>query len=454
MKFNKIILKIACSYILLFSAAVSTAQTWLEIPFNNEQIRISGLANEIEIIEHKKSNIYVFEKGSSIINADHKIKGKKLTVDLKKRDANYQVYVPVGANVNCEPTKNFYEGSGIDSIDTFKKISAVNLTGNLDLTADGYNVDLKNHFGNVSLVTYGNIEAFVPDYHKSQKVVLDTYFGNINVTIPKEKNINLIADAIAGEVNINKKVVINNQSNNYLKLHSEKGRFINVGVLEANIRSFSYSPIKYVLDPNLDNHVRGEGELFSHTRLISQKFNSLEVANGIQLELISSNRDEVNVIAEKNIIPLVKTRFKDNELKIGLSDALETYKGIKVEVYTSVNSAFKLLTKSGSKSDIKFNQLENLKLTVMGGSEVELTGDIKLADIFVKEGSELDARECKVEELIITCLSASKSKVYAISNLTAIADNWAEISYRGNPKEKILNEKDSNSKIRKDRKLF
>ncbi len=437
----------------VFSCSLSItplcAQIYTEIPHNGQDIAIEGLADEIDIIGHDKSNVILYENYASNSKLKHKYKKGKLWIELQNKNADYQIYVPKSNSVKCNLYPIFYEGSEVNALDNFKQLSIHNLEGNIDVVADAYHVNLNNQQGNAAIVTYGNINAIFPTRNLNQKVVLDTYLGSIDVALNSDGIYKLQTEAGDGLVEIDKAIQLDDNSTQYINLHSEKGIKIHVSSLQEYQALFNNCPIKYILDPSRTDHVKGIGKLLSQKRVLSSSYNSIVVENGIQLHINTSHEDFVKVIAEKNIIPMVETKIKAGVLYIQLSNPLETSKGVKVELHTSNDQVMELLSKSGSYTNFDTKNLQRLNLTVMGGSEVELSGKVAHADIFVKGGSILQAQNCQIENLNILAKSASEAKVNVSNKLNATADNWGKILYKGNPKEKTIDLLGEKSKIRK-----
>jgi len=107
------------------------------------------------------------------------------------------------------------------------KISKVN--GEIEVNADGLNVDLERVGGPVSVVTYGDISSILSQSSSNKLISLDTYMGNITIGIPNKQAVNLDCTAIKGLIEVDPKIK-RSESKKAPKviLHSEHGEFIKV----------------------------------------------------------------------------------------------------------------------------------------------------------------------------------------------------------------------------------
>ena len=62
--------------------------------------------------------------------------------------------------------------------------------------------------------------------------------------------------------------------------------------------------------------IKGNGNVLSEDRTITNDFNEIKVQQGIQLFITQDNTTEIKVEADENIIDLLITEVKDNQLKI------------------------------------------------------------------------------------------------------------------------------------------
>lgn len=210
--------------------------------------------------------------------------------------------------------------------------------------------------------------------------------------------------------------------------------------------------INYMTNPNGDK-VIGSGESIEHIRKMDVDFDEIIVGNGMQLFIVPNDGQDLKILAQENILPLIHSEVIDNKLIVRLSASLETTKGIKLYVpigklskinvkeggYLNFPEQIKvdkldLLLQSGSISDCHV-MAKNFSCIVMGGSELNLAGKVsELADFFVKGGSVLKGKKFESTNCDMTVLGASKCKLKVTDLLNARVENQSTFVYSGKPK--------------------
>jgi len=212
-------------------------------------------------------------------------------------------------------------------------------------------------------------------------------------------------------------------------------------------RDFSY--INYMTDPD-DAKVIGEGTAIQEKRAINSSFDELIVGNGMQAFITSDDTKEIQVVAQENVLPLISSEVVDNKLIFRLTASMETNEGIKLYIpigeiakinikeggYLYFNDSvvdIDLLLQSGSTADCNIVS-KNFSCTVMGGSRLNLEGDVsEAADIFVKGGSVLKGKKFECTKGNITALGASKCSLKVTEFLDARVENYSTLKYAGSP---------------------
>lgn len=200
-----------------------------------------------------------------------------------------------------------------------------------------------------------------------------------------------------------------------------------------------------------DEIVVGEGEPIIEKRTINYRFNELIVGNGIQAYISSDATNEIQVVAQKDILPLISTEIVANKLVVSISGALQTTKGIKV--YVPMGELAEITMKEGSYLYLEDEKIANLTLnlqsgsiancdiiaqhfdcTVMGGSSLSIEGQvIGDADILVKGGSILKGSNLVCNTTNVTVLGASKCDLNVEKSLSMQVENYSTFKYKGNP---------------------
>ena len=115
--------------------------------------------------------------------------------------------------------------------------------------------------------------------------------------------------------------------------------------------------------------VRGNGNVISEDRTINSDFEVISVKQGINLYLTQGKSTEINVEADENIMDLLITEVKNNELKIYFDK--NVYRAKARNVYQTTNIISKIRTSSGAsvKSENTL-QVNSLDLNSSSGSSI------------------------------------------------------------------------------------
>ncbi|HEY0091711.1 MAG TPA: head GIN domain-containing protein [Flavobacterium sp.] len=206
--------------------------------------------------------------------------------------------------------------------------------------------------------------------------------------------------------------------------------------------------------------ITGSGKVTTSNRNIAEEFTSIDVANGIDVE-VSQGAKSVIVEADDNLQPHIHTTVANGVLKIS-SDYGNynnvTSKKVKVtmpeirELNTSSGSRISsnavlngddIKVKASSGSEIEVNlQADQVSCETSSGSNITVRGKALELETSSASGSKIDARGLLVNDVKAESSSGSSTDVHPIVSLNAKASSGGSIKYDGDPK-KI--EKDASS---------
>jgi hypothetical protein len=199
--------------------------------------------------------------------------------------------------------------------------------------------------------------------------------------------------------------------------------------------------------------IKGNGEVVSEDRTINSNFNEIKVQQGIQVFLTQGNSTELKVEADENIIDLLITEVKDNELKIYFEKNVNKAKSR--NVYLTANEISKIRTSSGAmiktENTLETNTLEldsssgsSIKVTVnaneissssSSGANINVYGKAKLFSASASSGSSIDADKLETINTTAKVSSGANIDVNVSGKLVAKASSGGSIDYEGNPTE-------------------
>lgn len=156
------------------------------------------------------------------------MKNNVLTLDLIDDAKNVSLEIPSNSKLIIHPISIAWRDD-ISERSDYRDLTIENISGEIEINADGYNVNLDDVGGPISVITYGDINSVLSDPISNKLISLDSYQGNIDLSIPKDSNVELKCSAENGKVVISDKVNQNSEKGNTkVLLHSEGGDYVNV----------------------------------------------------------------------------------------------------------------------------------------------------------------------------------------------------------------------------------
>jgi len=199
------------------------------------------------------------------------------------------------------------------------------------------------------------------------------------------------------------------------------------------------------------NGIKGNGSVQSEDRKISSNFETIKVQQGINLYLTQGSKTDLSVEADENIIDLLITEVKNNELKVYFEKNVYRAKARNVYlttkqisgIYTSSGASVKsentlnvqtldLDSSSGSSIKIHVNA-DDVTSETSSGANMDLFGKTNTFSARASSGSSIDADELVAEVAYANASSGANIDVNVTEKLTAKASSGGDIDYEGNP---------------------
>ena len=201
----------------------------------------------------------------------------------------------------------------------------------------------------------------------------------------------------------------------------------------------------------------------TQTRHVSG-FNAIKVSTGIDLYLTMGNTEEVEVIAEDDIIDDLITEVEGGTLKIYMKRRNNWFNwgsGNQTrKVYVTVKELKELSASAGSDvestntlegeslevscssgSDLKIEVFyKNLSVDTSSGSDAKLRGKVKTLRVDASSGSDIKAGDLESVICYANASSGSDITVSVSSELYANASSGSDINYHGNPDIRDIDE--------------
>lgn len=197
--------------------------------------------------------------------------------------------------------------------------------------------------------------------------------------------------------------------------------------------------------------IKGSKNVVSEERDISSNFETIKVQQGINLYLTQGNSTDIKVEADDNIIDLLITEVKNNELKIFFEK--NVYRAKSKNVYLTTDDISEIRTSSGanvkSENTLQVTSLDldsssgsSIKLEVnaeeitsesSSGSHIKIYGKTTTFSAKSSSGSSIDAEDLKCEEAYAKASSGANIDLNVSEKLTAKASSGGDIDYEGSP---------------------
>lgn len=213
------------------------------------------------------------------------------------------------------------------------------------------------------------------------------------------------------------------------------------------------------------NCITASGKSVAESRN-TDPFTKVEMGGGMQVFLKQGNESTVNIEADQNIMPLIKTEVRDHTLHISTGNNVCNSGTIKVYITSPVISAVDAsgaveIANAGILKSDKFNldlsgackallsiDAGEIETESSGASVITLKGKAKSHRIDMSGAVELDAESLVVEKYDIETSGACKLKIHVTDELRSSSSGASEISYHGQPK--VINSDNSGaSKLHK-----
>jgi hypothetical protein len=218
-------------------------------------------------------------------------------------------------------------------------------------------------------------------------------------------------------------------------------------------------------DWNVPCSISGNGNVVAEERYVSG-FSGLSVSNGIDVYIAPGEGGILKVVADENILEVLKTEVMGNTLKIYFSESVCGTKSSKVYVrYSNLNSI--TVSSAGDvkgegilttdELDIELSSAGNLKLNVeaekifidiSSSGKAFLSGRATYLEARLSSAGNLNAFELEAETGDVAVSSAGNAKVFITGEASFESSSAGDIIYRGEPEIRKMSSSSAGS-IRK-----
>ncbi|HTN47635.1 MAG TPA: head GIN domain-containing protein [Flavipsychrobacter sp.] len=197
------------------------------------------------------------------------------------------------------------------------------------------------------------------------------------------------------------------------------------------------------------NFIKGEGRTLTESRDLAE-FNAIEANGSVEVEIVSSNENRVEITGYQNLIPVYETDVRNGKLVLEYDDDYINVKNdnLKVKVYsTGVNH----IDLNGS-GDINAGSDIGTSMS----AEVNGSGKIRFATNYftsfkprINGSGEIEAKDATSEEVRAEISGSGDIDVRVTRYLRAYISGSGIIDYWGNPSDGVDTEISGSGKVRK-----
>lgn len=203
-----------------------------------------------------------------------------------------------------------------------------------------------------------------------------------------------------------------------------------IGLVVSNIFSFGRMSDKLFHFSVHFSGEKGSGKIVTQQRDV-KGFKGVDVGNAFLVEITAQKDFSVEIEADDNLLPLIKTEVNDGVLEIETESRVSPTQQVKVRISApDIDS----LAVSGA-TNLTLNSVKNSSLSVdaSGASKVKISGETTKLTAEVSGASKLDAEDLKTSKADVEASGASHIDVNVSEELSVDASGASKIVYSGTP---------------------
>jgi len=198
------------------------------------------------------------------------------------------------------------------------------------------------------------------------------------------------------------------------------------------------------------NTITGNNHVITQNRTVTP-FHAIKVSGGIDVELLQGKELKLQVEADENLVPLIRTEVKDGVLNIYHDENIRNAKTMKIHLTIQDIDA---ITASGGCDIVSRQKLgfAALKLNLSGGCDIKLdckagslncfisggcdavfTGEAENCTINASGGCDVKASQLYLKNCTVDASGASDVEINVKGELNMKASGASDITYYGNP---------------------
>lgn len=200
-----------------------------------------------------------------------------------------------------------------------------------------------------------------------------------------------------------------------------------LGLVVTNLFSFG----RIVSFPSLHfGAVQGSGRIASDTRDVGS-FHAVDVGGIFKVEVVVGNTPSVEVRADDNLLPLIKTYTDNGVLHIESDRRIKSSNDILVRVTTT--DLDNLDVSGAANVNVAGLRGDELSVDASGASHIKVAGETSNIKIDVSGASKIDAEDLTAVDADVDASGAANVEVNVSGTLTADVSGASRVVYSGSP---------------------
>lgn len=204
-----------------------------------------------------------------------------------------------------------------------------------------------------------------------------------------------------------------------------------IGVCLANAFAFGKPSVGFFsFNFKFGRGVQGSGNVVNEKRNLSN-FKGVDVGGIYEVEIVAQKDFSVEVEADDNLLPLIKTEVDNGTLEISSEKRFNSKNPIRIKI--SAPNIEELEVSGVSK--VSLSNLDNnfLKVDASGASKMEISGRTVDLNIESSGACKINAENLQSQNATIDASGASNINVSVAGDLKVDASGASKITYAGNP---------------------
>ena len=203
-----------------------------------------------------------------------------------------------------------------------------------------------------------------------------------------------------------------------------------IGVVLSNFFSFGKVQTSNLINFEFSRGVKGSGNVITEQRQVTD-FTGIDVGGIFNVEATAGREFSVNVEADDNLLPLIKTEVRRGVLHISTERRIKSSSKITVRVTAP---AIESVEASGvARVDLSGVTGGAVKLNSSGASKVIAAGEASELSGKTSGASKIDAASLKATDATVKTSGASTVRVTVSGRLVASASGAGKVLYGGTP---------------------